>query len=136
MKFCKACNTEKLEEEFNKKGTGHQAKCRTCQHAYHKAFYQENCEREKKRLLGHKKARKIKLSLFINKLKSNPCTDCGNTFPPICMDFDHLRDKSFNIGEVYARLTSEKTILEEIAKCELVCANCHRIRTQNRSKVG
>jgi hypothetical protein len=58
--------------------------------------------------------------------------DCGNTFPPVCMDFDH-RDadsKSFNIAS-RIQLSIEK-LAAEIAKCDLVCSNCHRIRTSGR----
>lgn len=54
--------------------------------------------------------------------------DCGGTFPPECMDFDHVRgEKSFNVGENF--YISESKLLAEVAKCDLVCANCHRIRT-------
>lgn len=65
------------------------------------------------------------------RLKTGPCLDCGGAFPPECMDFDHVRGtKSFNIGEhFYMR---EERLLEEVAKCDLVCANCHRIRTKRR----
>ena|ERR1035437_3605597 len=63
-------------------------------------------------------------------LKAAPCMDCGMVFPPECMDFDHVRgEKLFNVGEF--RFTMS-VLLEEIAKCELVCANCHRIRTAAR----
>lgn len=61
--------------------------------------------------------------------EGKPCVDCGGVFPPECMDYDH-RDKttkSFNIAK--SLLMSEAKITEEIAKCDLVCANCHRIRT-------
>lgn len=64
-------------------------------------------------------------------LKNKPCMDCGNSYPPECMDFDHTSDnKEFNVSK--RRRASKRKILEEIAKCELVCANCHRIRTKHR----
>ena len=73
---------------------------------------------------------------FINTCKSNPCTDCKISYPPCVMDFDH-RDpsiKKFNIG---ASLRKPITVLtEEIEKCDLVCANCHRLRTQERLDNG
>ena len=70
--------------------------------------------------------------VLIDKLKAGPCTDCGGLFPPICMDFDHL-DSSLKTAEV-SRLKHMRLeiVLQEIAKCELVCANCHRIRTKDR----
>ena len=72
----------------------------------------------------------------INKLKHVPCIDCHVLFPPECMDFDHVRgEKLFNISIGVGTRKGIKTILAEIAKCEVVCANCHRIRTQRR-RVG
>lgn len=60
-------------------------------------------------------------------LKNSPCMDCGGRFPPECMDFDHARgEKKFALSA--ARTTPEK-LMEEAAKCDLVCANCHRTRT-------
>jgi hypothetical protein len=69
---------------------------------------------------------------FIQDIKSVPCSDCGGTFPPECMDFDHLEgeEKSFCIGEITK--SNKGTLLAEIAKCDIVCANCHRIRTSRR----
>lgn len=48
------------------------------------------------------------------------------------MDFDHLSDKDLAISHMRSRGMSRANILAEMAKCELVCANCHRIRTQQR----
>lgn len=69
----------------------------------------------------------------IDGLKSKPCLDCGNVFPPCAMDFDHVRgEKKFNISK--SGLWKWKYVLEEIEKCDLVCSNCHRIRTLKRLK--
>ncbi len=59
--------------------------------------------------------------------------DCGNKFPPECMDFDHVRgEKLFNICSNKGRQQGWKKVLVEIAKCDLVCSNCHRTRTVRR----
>lgn len=58
-----------------------------------------------------------------------PCADCGGTFPPCCMHFDHVPErgpKLFNLG---AASHSIKAVQAEIEKCDIVCANCHAIRT-------
>lgn len=69
---------------------------------------------------------------IINNLKDKPCMDCGNKFPPICMDFDHVRGKKVaNISKL-ARAGKIDEALKEIEKCDLVCANCHRLRTDIR----
>lgn len=70
---------------------------------------------------------------FIQKVKSNtPCADCGNKYPYWVMDFDHIDEKSFGINSHTKVTRSLDKIKEEIAKCEIVCANCHRGRTHAR----
>lgn len=67
-------------------------------------------------------------------LLAHPCTDCGEP-DPVVLDFDHLPgfEKRFAISRaVGASTRSWKSILAEIAKCEVVCANCHRRRTAAR----
>jgi hypothetical protein len=61
--------------------------------------------------------------------KDQPCADCGVSFPPCVMDYHHIdpTTKKFSIGRGSYR-NSRKLILEEISKCILVCANCHRLR--------
>jgi hypothetical protein len=64
-----------------------------------------------------------------------PCTDCGHKFPAVCMDFDHLDGdaKIKSISDLVQQCASVAAIDAELAKCELVCANCHRIRTATRA---
>lgn len=70
----------------------------------------------------------------VNEIKSVPCADCGGTFDPICMDFDHLpgNKKADNVSTMISRGFPWEVIQAEISKCEVVCANCHRLRTHNR----
>lgn len=57
--------------------------------------------------------------------------DCGDSYPPYVMDFDHVRGvKTRNVGNM--RTCSIETIQREIAKCDVVCSNCHRERTHSR----
>lgn len=71
---------------------------------------------------------------LVDAAKSIPCAECGLTFDPICMDFDHRP------GEVKVRNVSQMRDIEqiklEIAKCDVVCANCHRLRTKQRGQWG
>jgi len=70
---------------------------------------------------------------LVEALKDAPCMDCGGKFPPECMDFDHVRgEKLFSIAACVSGGKSQAHLLVEIAKCDLVCANCHRIRTRKR----
>jgi hypothetical protein len=73
----------------------------------------------------------------VDQVKSGPCTDCGDTFPIYVMEFDHVPErgpKRWNIGAVIAQPRSMTTLLAELAKCDLVCANCHRIRAHKRGQ--
>lgn len=74
------------------------------------------------------------LKAWMIELKSKPCTDCGNVFPVCCMDFDHREGtkKAYNVGCMFAHHYSKELIEIEIAKCDLVCSNCHRVRTRDR----
>lgn len=78
----------------------------------------------------------FEFNVWLDALKLKPCTDCEGVFPTCAMDWDHVRgEKLFNLGAWRGQWASEKTkklIIGEIAKCDLVCANCHRVRTKQR----
>jgi 5-methylcytosine-specific restriction endonuclease McrA len=63
--------------------------------------------------------------------KDHPCVDCGET-DLLVLEFDHLRDKKFSISRLIQD-GSQKRLEDEIAKCEVACANCHRRRTARRN---
>lgn len=81
--------------------------------------------------LSRKQAR-----LFLEALKARtPCMDCGQMFPAEAMDFDHARGvKVKGIAHMIAHNYSLDDIQAEIAKCDIVCANCHRVRTRSRAR--
>ncbi len=67
----------------------------------------------------------------VDKEKDKPCMDCGGSFPPCAMDFDHVRGEKYKeVGVMWGY--SKHRLMVEIAKCDLVCSNCHRIRTYDR----
>lgn len=69
---------------------------------------------------------------LLSQYKDKPCADCGVRYPPYVMDFDH-RDptqKSFDVSQRF-RMRLE-LLLAEVAKCDVVCANCHRERTHRQ----
>ena len=72
------------------------------------------------------------LKSIADKAKDTPCTDCGVRYPSYVMDFDHVNgDKIGHVAHIVSH-GSERKLLEEIAKCEVVCSNCHRERTHAR----
>ncbi len=106
--------------------------------AYHKEYgrkhYLANKEAYKARARANTKVYIDRIRQYVQKAKDNPCTDCGVKYPWYVMDFDHIEDKKFNIGDAVRTVPPLDRVIEEIAKCELVCANCHRIRTYERSQ--
>lgn len=83
-----------------------------------------------------KKAMKRKQTIreWLNVVKeSQPCKDCGVNYPYYVMDFDHLRDKQYEINKLINSCSMAK-IRSEIVKCDIVCSNCHRERTFKRLK--
>jgi len=71
----------------------------------------------------------------ISEIKANsPCKDCDKKFPPECMDFDHLDGKRLAVSHLISDGQSLQVVLAEVQKCEIVCACCHRIRTEARRK--
>lgn len=62
------------------------------------------------------------------------CVDCGYKSHSAALEYDHLpgTDKKFCVSLCYHRTWDE--VVDEIAKCEVVCANCHRIRSTERKK--
>lgn len=81
--------------------------------------------------------RRLEIRSLLNGLKDRPCVDCKQKYDPCVMDFDHLDPslKEENINILKHRFSREK-LLKEIEKCEVVCANCHRLRTKNQREKG
>lgn len=72
---------------------------------------------------------------ILDAAKSVPCMDCGGSFDPICMDFDHRpgEEKKYQVSTLVGRARTE-LMLAEMSKCDVICSNCHRIRTRNRGQ--
>jgi hypothetical protein len=71
----------------------------------------------------------------VREAKNKPCADCGVRYPYYVMEFDHLDSttKEFNVSAGVTCASYER-LLAEIAKCEVVCANCHAARTHQRKQ--
>lgn len=75
----------------------------------------------------YSKERRLLRDDIVNKAKDKPCADCGKRYPPYVMDLDHRGDKFTDVSKM--KSYSIQRLLAEIAKCDVVCANCHRERT-------
>jgi hypothetical protein len=134
---CGGCGKLKALSEFawqRKRRRQRDNLCRSCRSAYKRRHYLAN----KKRYVDQARARKQVLRLkrtryLLRYFAIHPCVDCGES-DPVVLEFDHLEgdSKSFDIGHSLP-YRNWRSILEEIEKCEVVCANCHRRRTANRN---
>jgi len=66
------------------------------------------------------------------------CADCGYDKSPHALDFDHPPgvEKETEVSKLYRFKAPIEKIIAEMEKCEVVCANCHRIRTVERGGWG
>eukprot|EP00919_Chromeraceae_sp_WS-2016_P003063 GHVR01007452.1.p1 GENE.GHVR01007452.1~~GHVR01007452.1.p1 ORF type:complete len:147 (+),score=16.92 GHVR01007452.1:994-1434(+) len=130
MKTCTDCKIEKEYSFFNKnkaRKDGLSHVCRECGKRRSKNAYSKYTEKAKIRRLRN---RQVKIE-FLRNIKSNSsCVDCGNEDPRV-LDFDHreLDGKEFNVGTMAFEGYSIDRIKKEMAKCDVRCSNCHRIRT-------
>lgn len=133
MTKCNKCDAKNLKaSDFNKKNGKRIGQCKACQSKYWRRYYSNSANRRKHVKRNHARVtlKRREDSEFVNTLKDKPCLDCGREFPPCAMQFDHVRGKKImNVSRMAKRTFSRKKLLAEIAKCELVCANCHAIRT-------
>lgn len=82
----------------------------------------------------HRIAQKERYRKILQQAKDKPCMDCGTKYPAYVMQFDHRpgETKRFNIGMMVSHRPAMELFLAEIAKCDVVCANCHAERTWQR----
>jgi len=76
-------------------------------------------------------ARRNRLREVLRELKSVPCGDCNQSYPYYVMDFDHVRGRKIGNVATLAQSNPDAAI-REAKKCDVVCANCHRLRSNWR----
>ena len=134
MKICTACQQEKENDEFNRKSDKLQSKCKACQRAYHRNYYKKNQSRYITKNRHNKNRQRERLRAILWTMKQRPCQDCGGIFHPWVMEFDHRESstKRAAVANLVSKGCPDAILLEEINKCDIVCANCHRMRTYNK----
>lgn len=94
--------------------------------------YKKQIEDQQKSIVKWRKKREEDRRKLIDKIKlSKGCLHCGYKKDAVALDFDHLNpsEKEFNISHLFATASIEK-LMKEINKCQILCANCHRIKTK------
>jgi len=133
---CYGCGLTKVANDFAWRRRARDQRdtyCRPCRSAYKAKHYRANKARyiENARVRGQRE-RLRRTKYLIDYFRFNPCADCQES-DPLVLEFDHLGDKSFDIGANFT-YRSWESILAEMAKCDVVCANCHRRRTARRRR--
>ncbi len=131
-KICSGCGQAKAEDQFDWKYHAEgirKSRCKVCVSVYSKRHYLCNKDAYKKRgLINGRSSRRRLATLVYEYLENHPCVDCGQS-NPVLLDFDHRNDKFKSISEMIKSRYSWAKIQEEISKCDVRCANCHRLRT-------
>lgn len=136
MRVCGKCKNTKEEINFWKRSAvshGFSSWCKQCHSEYDRNRYKNSQdERDRKKRNQAKNIRKSQDYIF-NYLLNNPCVDCGEK-NPIVLEFDHINPekKISNVSDLM-KLSINK-VIEEIEKCEVRCANCHRKKTSEQFK--
>lgn len=133
MKRCPRCGKTKPISEFHKnkrRRDGLQTYCKPCRAVIDHDRYERKRGEPRPRRAWERGRTEWLLSLK----RERPCTDCGRIYPPQVMQWDHLpgAPKLGDISTAFRKVSREQ-LLAEIAKCELVCANCHAMRTFERA---
>lgn len=135
LRRCARCGLLKSASDFHDSITGQFSYCRECRRAYDRRYYRE---RGRTARLGRQRARVRAERAWMSSLKEGvACADCGQVFPPWVMHWDHLpgHEKVACISELVGSRRRAITFME-LEQCELVCANCHVLRTVGRGSTA
>jgi hypothetical protein len=136
-KICSGCNEERdAENDFSWKNKScgiRQRWCKFCQAEANKIHYQNNKQiYDNRDMLRNTRVNIENKRLLCKYLKNHHCVDCGCSDIRV-LEFDHVSGtKLANIAKMINKGIPWFTIEAEIAKCEVRCANCHRIKTSER----
>lgn len=136
-RLCNHCGERKPIEEFNwrwKHLNKRQSTCRTCQNEQKRNWYKRNKKTHIPNMVENRVKKQSAGREYVwSYLTTHPCLDCGEK-DPIVLEFDHVKGKKrASISRLLRNGHSVEVIQEEINKCEVVCANCHRRRTYKNS---
>lgn len=135
MKHCARCGMTKPRSQFHRhtrRPDGLQTVCKACRADIDHERYEKKVGMSVPRHPQH--SERGRKAWLVSLKTGRPCADCGRIFPHQVMQWDHLPGHE-KLGEISASSwgRTREDVLSEIAKCELVCANCHAMRTFARS---
>ena len=132
QKICSKCRIIKSVTEFNFRNRIKEVRhsyCRDCGRELTRNHYRKN----KRQYLDKNTKSFKKRREFVQQIKEQPCADCGIKYPYYVMDFDHRENEAKKFGLNSLGRVTMSILIQEIAKCDVVCSNCHRERIYQRS---
>lgn len=133
LRRCARCGQDKPDVLFHNSRTGQFSYCADCRRAYDREYY---AQRGRDARRARQRQRQTSVRNWLASLKEDAsCADCGGVFPDWVLHWDHLpgHTKVDAISNL-ARYARRDRVLIELEKCELVCANCHVLRTIARRR--
>ncbi len=113
--------------------TNHGCRCDECRSAA-RLYHKKQREERGAEIDARNTALRVERREWLNQYKTDRgCVDCGYYAYPVALDFDHLPEYEKLNRISILKYSSMEKLMAEIAKCEIVCANCHRVRTEVRS---
>lgn len=106
--------------------------------AYHREYYRAYYHRRKDIYKKSRAKSKQANVAIIDEFKlSNGCKVCGYDTDPVALDLHHRSDdKILNVSTMAARHYRQQVVVEEMSKCDVLCANCHRILHHSKRLAG
>lgn len=132
--ICEACREAHISKCASRWSSLTEEQREAVRNANREAHVKYRSESEHLAKATHRRYREVNRAI-IRAAKARPCMDCGVEYPYYVMQFDHLNDKEFNVGHT-GPTGGRMRLLQEIEKCDVVCANCHAERTHQRRKAA
>lgn len=133
MKTCPKCKKTKPLDEFSvskSRKDGRASTCKLCKREMDRDYYGRNAEKFLERNKATIIANKVRI---VEYLKKHPCVDCGEK-DILVLEFDHREgNPKKRVTELVCQASTWNTILKEIEKCDVRCANCHARITRKRA---
>jgi hypothetical protein len=128
-KICCRCSQPRPVEDFNKnrkRRDGLQSFCRTCDNGQRRAWYRQPGMKDAE-IARNREQRRAIVEWFAELKSRLKCDQCPENHPAT-LDFHHrnAEEKDFGLAELSRKSTNKDRILRELAKCQVLCANCHR----------
>lgn len=136
MKVCSACQLPKALADFHRhagRADGRQTVCKACKATYNRSYYEVNGDRHAAGRASDRARLRDDVGRLMRAFKDAPCADCGRRLPGEAMDLDHVRGTKRG-DATWIRGQGRATAQGELEKCDVVCVNCHRRRTDHRRR--